>query len=225
MDHESVLKTQVVERYFLGELSQAERDAFEDHYFSCEICAADVRETSLFVDNARALCREERLAALAASQAGSSRRRAGRWLAWLTPQTAIPALAAVALVCVVSYQNAVTIPTLQAPRSIAPAIIFDGATRAAVKRIHEGESLRFQFLCEVPEGKARVMADLVDASGRAVRSGVVDVPAKNEPFDVYFPGMLHSGRYRLVLRAADGPGPDLVQFPFEVVPREMKINE
>jgi hypothetical protein len=30
-------------RYFLDELSEAERDAFEEHYFDCSVCAATVR--------------------------------------------------------------------------------------------------------------------------------------------------------------------------------------
>lgn len=225
MDHESVVGTQVVERYLLSELSPADRDAFEDHYFSCEICAADVRETSLFLDNARAVCREERLAALKARQTGPARNRARGWLAWLTPQIAIPALAAAAMVCVVGYQNTVTIPALLGPRSMSTAVIFDGVTRGAAHRIHEGAPLRFQFLCEAAAGKDRVVAELLDAGGRRRRAGTVDVPARNAPFDVYFPGMLPSGRYRLALRPADGSGAELAQFPFEVIPREMKIDE
>ena len=35
------------ERYLLGELTDAERDQFEEHFFDCSACADDVRGTPL----------------------------------------------------------------------------------------------------------------------------------------------------------------------------------
>ncbi|HEY0143077.1 MAG TPA: hypothetical protein VGF48_19430 [Thermoanaerobaculia bacterium] len=42
MDHEAIGK-HAAERYILAEMSEAERDAFEEHYFGCLICAEDVK--------------------------------------------------------------------------------------------------------------------------------------------------------------------------------------
>ena len=42
MNHEEAMKAQTTERYLLGDLPENERDAFEEHYFECAICADEV---------------------------------------------------------------------------------------------------------------------------------------------------------------------------------------
>src|SRR5947209_7448790 len=54
MNHEEAMKAQTTERYLLGDLPENERDAFEEHYFECAICADDLRSGSAFVDAVRA---------------------------------------------------------------------------------------------------------------------------------------------------------------------------
>jgi len=44
MEHQAAKDTNAVERYLLGEMPVDERDAFENHYFSCIACAEEVRE-------------------------------------------------------------------------------------------------------------------------------------------------------------------------------------
>ena len=53
MDHKQAVEDHAVERYFLGELSPEERDAFEEHYFTCTECAAEVCAGARFRANAR----------------------------------------------------------------------------------------------------------------------------------------------------------------------------
>src|SRR5436189_6090277 len=43
MDHDQAVKSQVCEKYLLGELSPELRNAFEEHYFSCVECAMQLR--------------------------------------------------------------------------------------------------------------------------------------------------------------------------------------
>lgn len=43
MDHDTAIRIYAVERYFLCELSEAERDAYEAHFFSCGACSEQVR--------------------------------------------------------------------------------------------------------------------------------------------------------------------------------------
>jgi Putative zinc-finger len=54
MDHPQAMNTLAPERYLLGEMTEDERLAFEDHYFSCAECADDVRAGGLMRDGARA---------------------------------------------------------------------------------------------------------------------------------------------------------------------------
>ena len=54
MDHREAQKSQAVERYILNEMSDDERDRFEEHYFDCRDCGADVLAGERFIANVRA---------------------------------------------------------------------------------------------------------------------------------------------------------------------------
>src|SRR3954464_13604973 len=53
MNHDEAMKSLAAERYILGELEAAERDAFEDHFFECNICADDGRDEATIADGVR----------------------------------------------------------------------------------------------------------------------------------------------------------------------------
>src|SRR5262249_11424648 len=55
MDHETSVRMKAPERYILGELTGADRDSFEEHFFECPECAEDVRALTVFRANARAI--------------------------------------------------------------------------------------------------------------------------------------------------------------------------
>ncbi|HTM48767.1 MAG TPA: zf-HC2 domain-containing protein [Bryobacteraceae bacterium] len=59
MDHETAVRISAAERYHLGEMTGADRDAFEEHYFMCPECAEDVRALTVFAANAKTIFREE----------------------------------------------------------------------------------------------------------------------------------------------------------------------
>jgi hypothetical protein len=212
MDHESAGQTLATERYFLGEMTPEERDAFEGHFFSCAECANDVYTTFVFLENVKVV--------LSKPDKPSAR----DWLAWLKPLTAVPAFAALALAAMVGYQNSVTIPALNAPRSMASAVILDGETRASNPQIRVGEPLRFQMALDDSSAGSQVTVELADASSRVLRRGSIEAPGRNQPLDVYFPGRLNPGRYLLVVRAGQA-GPELARRRLEIVPEENRSHE
>lgn len=53
MDHNLVIENKTAERYLLGELTDAERDAYEEHYFECSECAEELLCGSEFMMYAR----------------------------------------------------------------------------------------------------------------------------------------------------------------------------
>jgi hypothetical protein len=108
MDHSEVLRLNMVEKYLLGELPPDVRDQFEEHYFDCPECAADVRALSTFMATSRTIFNEE-----SAVKTPSTVQKPARlgWLSWLRPAVAIPAIAALA--AVVIFQAAVIIPNLK----------------------------------------------------------------------------------------------------------------
>jgi hypothetical protein len=53
MDHDLAIKNNTAERYLLGELTEAEIEEYEEHFFSCPACAQEVKLGSDFVADAR----------------------------------------------------------------------------------------------------------------------------------------------------------------------------
>jgi len=57
LDHETAVRMNATERYFLSELSGEDREGFEEHFFLCPECAEDVRALTVFAANAKAVFR------------------------------------------------------------------------------------------------------------------------------------------------------------------------
>ena len=53
MNHQQATKLMAVESYLLHELTPEVRDQFEEHFFDCQECAADLRATAGFMDATR----------------------------------------------------------------------------------------------------------------------------------------------------------------------------
>jgi anti-sigma factor RsiW len=53
MDHSETVRSRVPERYLLNELAGGERSAFEEHFFTCEECAEEVRCGAILMENLR----------------------------------------------------------------------------------------------------------------------------------------------------------------------------
>jgi|GEM_PF-4118484 hypothetical protein len=53
MDHNLTIKNHLAERYLLGELTECEQEAYEEHFFECAACAEEVRLGSEFLQHAR----------------------------------------------------------------------------------------------------------------------------------------------------------------------------
>src|SRR5260370_25370453 len=58
MNHGEAIRLGATEKYVLGELPQSLRDEFEEHYFECLECALALKAAAGFVDNARAVFRQ-----------------------------------------------------------------------------------------------------------------------------------------------------------------------
>jgi len=58
MQHEEAKRLNAAERYVAGQLSEEQRDAFEEHYFDCRECADEVRMEQVFAANMHAVLPE-----------------------------------------------------------------------------------------------------------------------------------------------------------------------
>ncbi len=102
MNHREAVERHAADRYLLDDLTAEERSEFEEHFFECPECAAEVEAGVAFVANARAVL----------AKAGyASEPRRGRLVVWLRPAH-LMALAA-ALILIICYQELVRIPRLK----------------------------------------------------------------------------------------------------------------
>ena len=116
MRHEAVVETLAPEKYVLGELTGAEREEFEEHYFTCAECADEVRSAAALMDTLKAELFARKRALAVERTRGAWARLAG----WFEIRTFVPAMAALGLLMIVSYQQLVTIPRLE--QAVAPAV-------------------------------------------------------------------------------------------------------
>ena len=115
MDHDQAVKSQVCEKYLLGELSPELRDAYEEHYFSCAECAMQLRSAAELIGASQQIL--TRTPAIGAKVDAAP--KGGGWFKWLQPAIAIPVLAS--LLLLVGYQNFVTIPHLK--QAVSPRVL------------------------------------------------------------------------------------------------------
>ncbi len=129
MNHREALERSAVEKYLLNEMPEPERDEFEEHFFDCAECAADLKTTAAFLDGAKKELRLRRAAepdAAAGPASEAPPRRLPKtpkkpWFDFLwRPAFAAPAFAL--LLGVLVYQNVVVFPRSGegAPRETSP---------------------------------------------------------------------------------------------------------
>ena len=210
MDHNEAIRLQAAVKYVLGELSPAQREEYEEHYFDCGECAVDIKALATFADTTREVMRRERDAQFAKELVPAR----GGWLSWLQPVVAVPAMAA--LLLIIAYQNTVTIPQARQEAGSSEAQIFvtSRAPKMAVVRgseellkfsVRRNESLPLKFdFTPTPSADAYV-CQLQDESGRLVLQVRVPGLFTNKELELVVPAnRVKAGKYALVFTADPG---------------------
>jgi anti-sigma factor RsiW len=123
MSHENAVETLAIERYLLGEMAEEERDAFEEHFFSCPECADDARAARAMRDGVAAgiVGRVAQRAPGSVVQMPAPRRRLA--------SVVIPWAVAASLALVAGYQTLVVQPALE--RTAGPMVLSPVTLRPA----------------------------------------------------------------------------------------------
>ena len=196
MNHTEAIESKAAAGYLLGELTGDQREAFEEHFFDCRVCADDVRAGATMFASGREVAK---------SAPAYTRFRPMKWVA----STA----AATALVTVLGYQ-AVIIPRLQniaQMETLTPGEVIAGTMRAS-----ENEPVVLSY----PDNRGR--ADLVDitdtswpryvielrnAAGKVVaKTKATQAQARNESGVPLLTRPLPAGRYVLTIHGVREDG-------------------
>jgi hypothetical protein len=123
MSHDQAVSSHAVERYVLGELSDAERESFEGHYFDCPDCFHQIELDGQFLAHAREVLDPEPEKSWLAQMLGDLRRPA-------------PVFVSALLLCTLGigvYQQSL-ISAFRAPREEARYSLKE--SRAGLTHIH-----------------------------------------------------------------------------------------
>lgn len=232
MDHNFALENHTAERYLMGELTETERDAYEEHFFCCTACAEEIKSASEFMESARRVIQDEVKSEVYNHAARHS--IWGSWLNWRSMLQPFPAMACLLLILVggfAGYQNFVTIPRLALG---TPALVIPPETAVlALTRAHgepakapAGKPLRLRFVVPKPDNPAASFgsykADIVTDSNVKKYSFRISQQEAGSPVDVALRAAAWApGKYFVVIRGvssgtesnAEG---ELVRFPFEL---------
>jgi hypothetical protein len=220
MDHKEAIRIQAVDRYLLGEFTTAERQDFEEHFFSCGECSEDLRIGAILVDNSRAVLREQSRDPFPDSPRAASRRPG--WSGWWSPA---PLTAAIALlVAVVGYQNLMVIPGYR--RQVAevsgavvpPQVAVRPAVRGAVPVVSLPKGTRFFEIVaeEVDPANGGYDCTIQDSRGNAVASFRAPALSPGDKLHVLLDTrQTPPGQYLLLLRSSSS-GAEMGQYPFAV---------
>lgn len=215
MQHQDAVESRALERYLLGEMSEVDRQEFEQHYFDCPECAAAVEAGAVLAANA------------ASAFSGPGRAGARSWRIGLWP--ALGFGLALSLL-VLGVEEIIRVPalktqfaTITAPRAY-PVTFLRSVTRSADQTVTvEKGAAQFGLMLDLPPGDAASVWNcrLDDASGKTQWRIQARRPAvPGEPLNLLVPASLAPGRYVLVLSPVGGQAehrfPLEVRFPFEL---------
>ena len=203
MDHDAVVRQHMTERYLLNELDPAARDEFEQHYFDCPDCAADVHAAALFVEQSKVvlgsvLGSEESKSLVSERPAASPVHvpvpaRAG-WFGWLRPVIVVPVLAM--LLAVIGYQDRAYRVLQQAansPQVLASAVVNVNTRGAGAISVPAHTGQPFGLTLNVPPDShfSSYKLDLYSQQGKLEWSRTIPASG-SETLSLYVPGSDHT---------------------------------
>src|SRR5260370_25284315 len=136
MDHNEAIRLQAAVKYVLGELSPVQREEYEEHYFDCAECAIDLKALATFADTTREVLRQEKVNSFAKDPVPAR----GGWLRWVQPVIAVPAFAA--LLLIIAYQNAGTIPAAKEATTQNTGHVFTSSFSLQIAKPRVGEAVK-----------------------------------------------------------------------------------
>ena len=198
MEHAEATEMMAAERYLLGEMTPEDRDAFEEHFFGCGACAADVR------DGARVG------AAIRAEKANRTRQpRRVVAMQWVAAAATVVVLAGVPIAQNVALRQ--QLAAAQQPH-VADFISFlsAGSRGSETLPLQSAARLPFTLEFEIPPqpGASQYVVKVIDAGRKVWLRDVVPAKSAGDTQHRVFPGgSLPPGHYQLEVHAEPAGSP------------------
>ena len=222
MTHQEAIDTLASERYLLDDMSGEDRLAFEEHYFSCEACAGDLRSAAAMLEGARRGFGARSAAGRVVPTAAHGRTPARNWLR----SAAMPWAVAATLACIAVYQSVrVVAPLHQDASSVALApITLRPASRGAEPVVMLDPGSHFVTMAldiNDPPQTAELTFSLATSNGRAAASGRAAAPAPGTPLLLLFPSSTLAAPMHYILSVRDTGSPARIvgEYRFMLSPR------
>ena len=202
MDHLQAVNTLAAERYLLDEMTDAERDEFEGHFFSCRDCAEDLRSGAVMVDGARSGLINSAAVAAAPVRLSPQRISSRRW----RPSIVLPWAVAASFAFATGYLS------LQIPRP-GPLVLTPATLRPAARgqetAVSPGAGGNVTLAVDLSGAgfTGALRYELLRDGGSVLGSGDATAPQAGAPLLLSIPSTLlgPDGRYILRLHGS-GPG-------------------
>jgi putative zinc finger protein len=226
MNHQEATELVAVEKYLLDELSPPLRNAFEEHYFDCPECAADLRATAAFLDTAK---RQLSSVSVVKPARGTVR---NSWFAFLgKPAFLSPAFAS--LLLIIGYQNFVVFPRSSVaiagaknPEIMPSLSLVGGNSRGAAMPTIAVENARsFLMSVDIPANErfSSYVCVLKSASGSTLWTLPIPAQLAKDTVSIRVPvtkGL--GGSYTLVVQGLNSSAPrepavELAQYRFKLI--------
>lgn len=224
MDHSEAIRIKAAEQYLLGDLTSDEREQYEEHFFTCQECAADVCAGAAFLDNAKEVFGAEK------ELVRSLRPQSRAWFdLFMRPAFALSAFAL--LVLIVAYQSAIVIPRLKtsiaetnAPQAIpAFSLIAENSRGGVPATIHAPLYRPFSIYLDIPPGRDFLSYNCELQTESGALDFAVRVPAEEakDTVQLLIPASrLQPGTHLLVIRGTGealgtgAAGPEIARYRF-----------
>ena len=211
MEHEEAMKNLVAERYLLGELTENDRDAYEEHMFSCPVCFEQIKVGSEFVGHLRRMDAEKPVVQPAPARPG--------FFAVLRQPLAAMAFALLAIVSTVSFHQYRIINGLKQAQIMPSFFVSDGA-KAAAKTVTAPASSRFglQFQLIEPGDFKSYEGRLLNESRQIGPAFSISAEQAKETIQVVLDsGDLKPGTYFIVVNgiSPDGHRTEITRYNFQ----------
>jgi hypothetical protein len=198
MNHKLAMKVHAAEAYVLGELTEVEKDAYEDHMFDCPVCAAEVQRASQFHEDAGEIFATDR-------KLGAYYEPASLWQnlrqKFLQP---VPAFACAVALLATSFSGYQTVVNHQLQQATMAQVITSTIlteSRAEIKTVLISKNQSFSLRYFLPEKKAKLY-DVQVLTQTGVKKVSVTTPAPEGDYIELLlqPGVLPPGEYVMVVR-------------------------